>query len=138
MKANEKTYWFGHDCMGNTPHAVTAEGVCIADIYRDAAERFYNQTTGERGTVSRGSDGALHFTPATPANECPRFTGTAGHGEMIIPASDGTAKTLLEQVRRILDGHGSLDYCPTTGELIIRTGLDVQMGGDLVPLDVDD
>lgn len=68
----------------------------------------------------------------------PRFGGTAGHGEMIIPASDGSAKTLLEQVRAILDGRGSFDYCPTTGELIIRTGLDIHMGGDLVPLDDDD
>lgn len=57
---------------------------------------------------------------------------------MVILASDGSAKTLLEQIRCILDGRGSFDYCPTTGELIIRTGLDVQMGGDLAPLGDDE
>jgi hypothetical protein len=71
-------------------------------------------------------------------NEYPRFMATAGHGEMIIPASDGSSKTLLDQIRCILDGRGSFDYCPTTGELIIRTGLDMQMGGDLVPMDDDE
>lgn len=68
----------------------------------------------------------------------PRYMATAGHGEMIIPASDGSAKRLLDQIRCILDGRGSFDYCPKTGELIIRTGLDIHMGGDLVPLDGDD
>lgn len=57
------TRWFGHDCMGNSPHAVTVEGVCIADIYRDASERYYNPTTGARGTVAVSDDGALHFIP---------------------------------------------------------------------------
>lgn len=67
----------------------------------------------------------------------PRYGDTAGRGEMIIPRPDGSAKTLLEQVRCLLEGRGSFDYCPTTGELIIRTGLDVHLGGDLVPLDTE-
>ena len=71
-------------------------------------------------------------------DEYPRFSDMAGRGEMIIPDSDGSAKTLLEQVRCILEGRGDLDYCPRTGELIIRTGLDIHMGGDLVPLEDDD
>lgn len=61
----------------------------------------------------------------------------AGIGEMIIPESDGSAKTLLTQIRCILDGRGSFDYCEKTGELLIRTGLDLQMGGDLVLLEAD-
>lgn len=68
----------------------------------------------------------------------PKTDATAGIGEIVIPASDGSASTLLLQIRCILDGMGSFDYCPTTGELIIRTGLDIQMGGDLVPLHDDD
>jgi len=72
------------------------------------------------------------------SDEYPAYGRQAGYGEMVIPAVDGTAKTLLEQVRCLLDGRGTFDYCPTTGELLIRTGLDVQMGGDLVPLDGDD
>jgi hypothetical protein len=62
----------------------------------------------------------------------------AGTGEIIIPESDGGTKTLLAQIRCILEGHGTLDFCPTTGELIIRTGLDVQMGGELVLMGDDD
>jgi hypothetical protein len=62
----------------------------------------------------------------------------AGTGEIIIPESDGGTKTLLAQIRCILEGHGTLDFCPTTGELIIRTGLDVQMGGELVLMSDDD
>jgi hypothetical protein len=62
----------------------------------------------------------------------------AGTGEIIIPESDGGTATLLRQIRCILDGHGTLDFCPTTGELIIRTGLDVQMGGELVTMGDDD
>lgn len=61
----------------------------------------------------------------------------AGTGEIIILESDGSAATLLKQIRCILDGHGSFDYCPKTGELLIRTGLDLQMGGDLVLLETD-
>lgn len=68
----------------------------------------------------------------------PRYGSTAGHGEMVIPAPDGSAKTLLEQVRCLLEGNGSFDYCPTTGELIIRTGLDIHMGGDLVPHETEE
>jgi hypothetical protein len=62
----------------------------------------------------------------------------AGIGEIIIPESDGSAATLLKQMRCILDGRGSFDYCEKTGELLIRTGLDLQMGGDLVVLDDSD
>jgi hypothetical protein len=133
----KNTRYFGHDCMGNTPHAVTIEGTCIADIYRDAGERYYNQDTGERGFVALGADGELHFTPATPRDEYPAQFRMAGIGEIIIPESDGGTATLLRQIRCILDGHGTLDFCPTTGELIIRTGLDVQMGGELVLMDDD-
>lgn len=68
----------------------------------------------------------------------PRYMATAGHGEMIIPESDGTVGTLLLQVQCILRGRGTFGCCPRTGELVIRTGLDVQMGGELVPLDGDD
>jgi len=62
----------------------------------------------------------------------------AGVGEMIIPEGDGSGYTLLKQIRCILEGRGSFDYCEKTGELIIRTGLDLQMGGDLVLLDDSD
>ena len=56
-----KTRYFGHDCLGNTPHAVTIEGVCICDIYDEPGKQYYNQATGERGDVIRGVDGELHF-----------------------------------------------------------------------------
>lgn len=71
-------------------------------------------------------------------DEYPRYHGDCETGEMIIPDNDGSSRTLLKQVRCILEGRGSLDYCPRTGELIIRTGLDVHLGGDLVPMGDDD
>jgi hypothetical protein len=71
-------------------------------------------------------------------NEYPAYQRTAGHGEMIIPDNDGSAKTLLQQIQCILEGRGSFDYAADTGELIIRTGLDIHMGGDLVPLENED
>jgi hypothetical protein len=55
----------GYDCLGNASDAITVEGYCIGDIYKPAATRYYNQATGERGMVARGSDGELHFTAAT-------------------------------------------------------------------------
>lgn len=61
---NKQTYYFGNDCMGNTPHAVTVEGTCICDIYEPVATRYYNQSTGERGAIRKGEDGELHFHPA--------------------------------------------------------------------------
>lgn len=65
MKGIEKmkhTRWFGFDCMGNTPHAITIEGICIRDIYRPVGEQFLNQSTGERGHVYTGTeDRELHF-----------------------------------------------------------------------------
>jgi hypothetical protein len=70
--------------------------------------------------------------------EYPAYHRQAGFGEMIIPATDGSAKTLLEQIRCILEGHGSFDHDSETGELLIRTGLDIHMGGDLVPLNTDE
>lgn len=79
----------------------------------------------------------LHSAANTPnvetAADYPAHSRVAATGEMIIPESDGSAKTLLQQVKCILDGRGSLDYCPTTGEVIIRTGLDIHMGGELIP-----
>ena len=59
-----KTRWFGHDCLGNTPHAITIEGVCIRDIYEPQGRQFFNQSTGERGVVRVGEDGELHFAAA--------------------------------------------------------------------------
>lgn len=59
-----KTHYFGSDCMGNTPHAVTMEGTCVCDIYETQGRRYYNQATGERGEVRKGDDGELHFYPA--------------------------------------------------------------------------
>jgi len=61
----------------------------------------------------------------------------AGTGEIIIPETDGSAATLLKQIRCILDGRGSFDYCEKTGELLIRTGLDLHMGGELVVLETE-
>lgn len=93
------TYWFGHDCMGNTPHAVTVEGVCIADIYRDAGERFYNQTTGARGTVARGDDGALHFTPARDAALAALRAAYAAQGLDADAEVDGIDTMTADQLR---------------------------------------
>lgn len=59
-----KTRWFGNDCIGNTPHALTVEGVCIQDIYAPEGRRFYNQDTRQHGSVARGEDGELHFFAA--------------------------------------------------------------------------
>jgi hypothetical protein len=59
-----RTRYFGYDCLGNTPHAITVEGVCISNIYEEPRTRYYNQTTRENGAVERGSDGELHFIPA--------------------------------------------------------------------------
>jgi hypothetical protein len=59
-----RTYFFGNDCLGNTSHAVTIEGVCIGDIYEPQATRHYNQSTKEHGVVFRGDDGELHFKSA--------------------------------------------------------------------------
>lgn len=56
-----KTYRFGSDCLGNTPHAMTIEGECIQDIYEPAHSAYYNQRTGEVGRVETGTDGELHF-----------------------------------------------------------------------------
>lgn len=61
----KNTYRFGQDCLGNAPNAVTVEGVCFGDLYREPHERYYNQTTGERGYVYTGEDGELHFGPST-------------------------------------------------------------------------
>jgi hypothetical protein len=57
----KQTRWFGSDCLGNTPHAVTVEGTCIQDIYEPAGWNFYNQETGQTGIVEEGDDGELHF-----------------------------------------------------------------------------
>jgi len=73
------------------------------------------------------------IAPAAP--EYPRRSGVVGHGEMIVPAGDGTAKTLLEQIKCLLEGRGTFDYADDTGELIIRTGLIAGMGGELSPND---
>lgn len=89
-----------------------------------------------RATPGRGNGNPLRGN-ATMATY-PAYGRQAGFGEMIIPDSDGTAKTLLDQIQYILEGHGEFDYDSETGELIIRTGLDIQMGGDLVPLDRED
>jgi len=59
-----KTYRFGSDCLGNTPHAVTIEGTCIQDIYEPTERAYYNQKTGERGRVIVGDDQELHFVAA--------------------------------------------------------------------------
>lgn len=59
-----KTRYFGHDCLGNTPHAVTIEGVCICDIYEPQGRQYFNQQTGQVGAVRRADDGELHFYPA--------------------------------------------------------------------------
>ena len=63
-----------------------------------------------------------------------------GIGETIIPDSDGSLSTLLEQLGAIL---GDAPWCHSfdtdgTGELIIRTGLDVEMGGELDLMRDDD
>ena len=51
------------DCIGNNPHALTVEGFCTCNIYRDAATQYYNHQTGERGRVERWTDDELHFLP---------------------------------------------------------------------------
>ena len=89
--ANRRTRYFGHDCLGNTPHAVTIEGVCVADIYRDPQERYYNQTTGERGSVAVGDDGELHFAAA------PNPPGYPG------PCPDGWLSTTWTEEGEICD-----------------------------------
>lgn len=61
----KNTYRFGYDCLGNIPNAVTVEGVCFGDLYREPRDRYYNQTTGERGCVYTGDDGELHFCAST-------------------------------------------------------------------------
>jgi len=63
-----------------------------------------------------------------------------GIGETIIPDSDGSLSTLLEQLELIL---GDAPWCHSfdtdgTGELIIRTGLDVEMSGELELMRDDD
>lgn len=60
------TRWFGNDCLGNTPHAVTMEGVCIWDMYAPKGQQYYNQKTGQVGNVYKGADGELHFERAVP------------------------------------------------------------------------
>lgn len=63
----------------------------------------------------------------------------AGIGEMIIPESDGCHSTLLKQLEAILaDANWSTEYCERTGEIMIRTGLDHDMGGDLFKIGDDD
>lgn len=58
-----KTYRFGQDCAGNTPHAVTMEGTCYQDIYKPRGRAYYNANTEQYGSVYQGADGELHFKP---------------------------------------------------------------------------
>jgi hypothetical protein len=58
-----KTYRFGNDCLGNTPHAVTMEGTCYQDIYAQKDKAYYNTQTEQCGSVYKGEDGELHFKP---------------------------------------------------------------------------
>ena len=71
-------------------------------------------------------------------NNYPAQFRMAGMGEIIIPESDGSAATLLAQIRCILEGGGSLDYCEKNGELIVRTGLVLRMPGELAMLENDE
>jgi hypothetical protein len=65
--------------------------------------------------------------------------GVLQRGEMAVPEGDGSLGTLLEQMQLILgEAAWQYEFCEVTGELMIRTGVDVQMGGDLDLLMDDD
>jgi hypothetical protein len=84
----------------------------------------------------------MHTFNPPGENEMTNDTTTnrvAGIGEMIIPESDGCHSTLLKQLKAILaDANWSTEFCARTGEIMIRTGLDHDMGGDLFRIDGDD
>lgn len=67
MTTTKRTFRFGNDCLGNTPHAVTIEGTCYQDIYR-SKDRFYCQELATWGRVEMGTDGELHFLPSRPVS----------------------------------------------------------------------
>lgn len=52
--------------------------------------------------------------------------------------ADGTITGLLDQLEAILGHRPSYDYCLQTGEILIRTGLDMGMGGELFPAGFDE
>jgi hypothetical protein len=143
--------WIGSYSAGEAGGTFTirfnqaADGRCILLRHGDQfAGAFKTEAAAKRraAAIVKQMDGATRgmVAPASTAtpdydNEYPAQFRMAGIGEIIIPETDGSAATLLKQMRCILDGRGSFDYCEKTGELLIRTGLDLQMGGDLVLLE---
>jgi hypothetical protein len=75
-------------------------------------------------------------------NEYPAFDRQAERGEMIVSADvifgPVTMADLREYLAHVLPEGFRIDHDDATDEIVIRTGLVQQLGGELFPLESDD